>query len=315
MTRTTRPVAPSLALLLLAALLLAQRTAIATIAADDADAAGGATAAAARPASTSPPPPLGTNLAAVTDWTAQYPFVNHMRMARTWWSGTQDQWEDGRALPLDAQGNVRALASNQLARTILFTGVPADPALLGKTFVVRYQGDGDLAYSNAEVVSRSKGRDVVRLASSGEPSLIIALTRTNRRKPLSNVHLAPLGGVCLSNRYASVSDASACTNAADYVAFENAGNRVVFMPEFLASLRPLSFVVVLLFFGGALSVCGVCSSLVRNTPPRAPAKKPPPPSRKTPQQLPHPALYGLAAHQRLAQRHLEVAPITNTPGL
>ena len=101
--------------------------------------------------------PLGTNLAAVTDWTAgerawrgahdvqelslalvamkpgcsvavgiehpplrlktlaEYPFINHFKMARPWFPASASAWEDSsRPLSLDANGNVKALLPGQV---------------------------------------------------------------------------------------------------------------------------------------------------------------------------------------------------------
>ena len=74
--------------------------------------------------------PAGSNLAAITDFTAEYPFINHFQMARPWFSAPADgsAFQDDRPLSVDANGNIKALDINQVARTVLFTGNPPTPA-------------------------------------------------------------------------------------------------------------------------------------------------------------------------------------------
>lgn len=54
---------------------------------------------------------------------AEYPFVNHFKMARPWFSANATHWEDtARPLQLDSTGHVKALAPGQYARSVLFAG-------------------------------------------------------------------------------------------------------------------------------------------------------------------------------------------------
>src|SRR5690349_12432343 len=77
---------------------------------------------------------LGTNLTGVTDWSAEWAFVDAFKASRDWISGSATQWDDGRALDLDDAGWVRSLLPGQLARTIVLPAghYPAGP------YVVHY---------------------------------------------------------------------------------------------------------------------------------------------------------------------------------
>lgn len=75
-----------------------------------------------------------------------------MKMARPWFSGSAAQWEDPqRPLKLDAGGNVLRLLPGQVARTVLFSGRPADPGLALRQFLVLWEGQGALQYDNVDV--------------------------------------------------------------------------------------------------------------------------------------------------------------------
>lgn len=184
--------------------------------------------------------PLGSNLAAVTDYTAEYPFVDRFRMARPWFSGTADTFQDGRSLAKDRRGNVRSLLPGQVARSVLFTGAPADPALKGARFDVFHDGDGDLAYGNVRVLDRAPGHDAIELASPADPggelTVIFTVTRTDPDDPLRNVRVLPSGGICVRDPLHAVSDASHCP-AGEFRAFAEHHASIVFDPAFLTSIR------------------------------------------------------------------------------
>src|SRR4029079_15867450 len=62
---------------------------------------------------------LGTNLTGISDWSAEWAFVDAFKAVRDWISGSPSQWDDGRAVDVDADGWVRSLLPGQLARTLV----------------------------------------------------------------------------------------------------------------------------------------------------------------------------------------------------
>ncbi|MFA5942032.1 MAG: hypothetical protein WC809_21995 [Sinimarinibacterium sp.] len=185
--------------------------------------------------------PAGTNLAQVTDYTAEYPFINRFKQARAWISGNDQTFtfDDGRALDLDANDDVRSLLSDQVARTVLFTGLPADPGLANKRMVLRYAGEGSLRYDGrVEVLSQQPGRDVIRLLGGDartEATLIITLQSTNPDNPLRSIRLTPSGGVCASKPRVVVGSAADCADG-EYRSFERYQATLRFDPLFLSRL-------------------------------------------------------------------------------
>jgi hypothetical protein len=188
---------------------------------------------------------MGTNLAAPTDYGREYPFINYFKMARPWFSAPADgsAFQDERALDLDARGNVRSLAAGQVARSVLFTGAPADPGIAGRTFNLYFDGDGDFEVSNAAPGSfqqisarhyRFATRDIT--GPDDELILIITMTRNNPQQPVRNVRLMPGGGICASNPMLRVSSATNCPGG-DFLSFRAAHATIVFNPEFLAQIK------------------------------------------------------------------------------
>jgi len=61
-------------------------------------------------------PPLGTNLAAFSDGSTQWPLVDAFKMARLWAAKTP-----GEPLEIDENGNVKSLKPGQVAETVIYT--------------------------------------------------------------------------------------------------------------------------------------------------------------------------------------------------
>ncbi|PRW57604.1 Cellulose-binding domain [Chlorella sorokiniana] len=193
--------------------------------------------------------PIATNLAGVADWTTEYPFVNHFKMARPWFSANASHWEDtARPLLLDSSGHVKALAPGQYARSVLFAGSPPDPGLSSKRFVVLFSGSGTLEYGNVQVVSRQPGKDTIQLktVAAGQDTeliFIITLTATNPANPLRALRVLPAaGGICAGDPYKQVASAAACNSSTLYRSYAKAHAEILFMPQFLAGLRPYRMV-------------------------------------------------------------------------
>ena len=189
--------------------------------------------------------PLGTNLAQVEDYRSEYPFVNFMKMARPWFSGTATRFDDGRTLKKDANGNVASLLSGQQARSVIFTNTEApDVALSRKRFQIDYDGDGRLEFDNVTVRSRGasevNGSAVIEMRPVSGPgtdqTIILRLTRTNASNPLRNVRMVPLGGICAHNPTATVGAAANCAGN-NFRSFRANHATILFNPEFLANLR------------------------------------------------------------------------------
>lgn len=191
-----------------------------------------------------PDSPMGTNLTSVVDFSSEFPFADHFKQARPWISGNSRNgaFDDGRSLRLNGNGEITSLKTDQVARTVMFTGLPADPTLKDKKMIVRYDGEGRLEYNGqVTLLSRNPGRDVIQLKGGSEVDeaiVIINLVRTNAANPLRRVRMTPTGGISRSNPLKAVSSASAETTA-DFVSFEQAAtqNEIIFNPAFLNSIK------------------------------------------------------------------------------
>lgn len=191
--------------------------------------------------------PLGSNLSSPTDYTREYPFINHFKMARPWFSATSTQFQDGRALSLDARGNVTSLLEGQFARSVIFTGRPADPTVANRTWQFIFDGDGDFEFNNVQgqVTRTAPNRYVLKTnpipagADRNTIDLMVTVTmrRNNADNPVKNVRLLPLGGICVQDPTKTVGSAAACTTAKDFKSFAVFHKSIVFNPGFLGQIK------------------------------------------------------------------------------
>ena len=190
--------------------------------------------------------PLGSNLSSPTDYTREYPFINHFKMARPWFSGTVGSFQDGRTLSKDARGNVKSLLDGQVARSVIFTGAPADPGIANRTWQFIFDGDGDFDFNNVQgQVTRTGNRYVFKTnaipagADRNNIDLMVTvmMTRNNPDNPVKNARLLPLGGICVQDPTKTVLSAAACATTADFRSFAKFHKSIVFNPSFLGQIK------------------------------------------------------------------------------
>ena len=188
--------------------------------------------------------PLGSNLTSPTDYTREYPFINHFKMARPWFSATSTQFQDGRALSLDVRGNVTSLLAGQFARSVIFTGSPADPTIANRTWHLFFDGDGDFEFNNTQgAVSRPQANHYVLKTraitdrATDDLMITVTMTRNNRDNPVKNVRLLPAGGICRDNPLRTVASRAACTPETEFRSFANNHKTILFNPAFLNQIK------------------------------------------------------------------------------
>lgn len=188
--------------------------------------------------------PLGSNLSSPTDYTREYPFINHFKMARPWFSATSTQFQDGRALSLDVRGNVTSLLDGQFARSVIFTGSPADPTIANRNWHLFFDGDGDFEFNNTQgAVSRPQANHYVLKTraitdrATDDLMITITMTRNNLQNPVKNVRLLPGGGICRDNPLSTVASRVACVPETEFRSFAAAHKTILFNPAFLNQIK------------------------------------------------------------------------------
>ncbi|MHC4833082.1 MAG: hypothetical protein ACYTFH_04135 [Planctomycetota bacterium] len=150
-----------------------------------------AAATAAAKVGDDPLPRLGTNLDSVNDWGTMLPFADLFKTSRPWISGNAAtfEWDDGRPLDLDAEGWVRSLLPNQIARTLMLVDDTTLEVGSGR-WVVRYEGSGTLQYVHgATVISQSPGRDLIEVHPMAGGGIFMYLVATDPEDPLRRIRV------------------------------------------------------------------------------------------------------------------------------
>ncbi|MEM9073708.1 MAG: hypothetical protein AAGE52_34780 [Myxococcota bacterium] len=175
---------------------------------------------------------VGTNLAAPTYWSSNYPFVDQLKVADGWISGRGETWDDGRTIATDEHGWIRRLEPGQIARLFLIGGDQEHP---NGPMVVRYDGRGELQYKGSvRNLAQSEGRDTFVL--DGRDGLYMEIHSVDPENPIRNIRAYLPGGRCENDAFAFCTDESACEGRC--VPFEENADELPFHPEFLAESRP-----------------------------------------------------------------------------
>ena len=105
---------------------------------------------------------LGINLSGPADWSTDYPFVDVFRLSRKWISQNAGaKWGQGPELACDANGWITHLETNCWADTPLLTG--SNGHAPAGDYVCLYDGEGEINFQYAKVISREPGRIVVHI--------------------------------------------------------------------------------------------------------------------------------------------------------
>lgn len=154
--------------------------------------------------------PVGTNLAAIVDYSPEWPFVDAFKTARPWISSSESKWDDGRKLDLDEDGWVKSLKPGQRARALLFWSPDFHDHPAGEYEIV-YDGRGTLDFWPQKLVKQEPGRAVIQV--DPKQGIGIMITSTDATDPIRNIRVY-LPGLGTPSRTAT------------------------FRPEFLDSIRP-----------------------------------------------------------------------------
>ncbi len=133
-------------------------------------------------------PRLGMNLAALTDWGSELPFVDLFKTSRAWISQREGEgWGKGLPLPIDASGWVKSLPPGHYAETPMSN---IDGGFYsGGTYRVVYEGAGEIDFwGSARVVDRAAGRISIDVTPSKGP-IWLRLKKTDSSNPVRQIRL------------------------------------------------------------------------------------------------------------------------------
>jgi len=200
---------------------------------------------------------LGMNLGRPTYYSSDWSYINEFKRAGGWatscnpWIGQANcnnfatgtnagntgesalvNW-DANGYPLSLPAFSDPSVKYRYLSALLFQGDGGSHPV-GK-YVVLYDGEGRLEYSNARKVdAESKpGRDIVDVSNQ---QFSLLLTATNPANHLRNIRVIAPGGACASAAYTYVPDATRCT-AGDFKSLEALSATQTYHPSYIGDLR------------------------------------------------------------------------------
>lgn len=133
---------------------------------------------------------LGLNIAGLTDWDAEIPFVDEFHLAREWISQKEGEgWGKGPKLDLDEHGWIKSLAAGCLAETPLFTGT--NKHYPKGDYTVLYEGEGELKINvdgGATVKSSEPGKTILTTTPDSN-GWFVQIRKTNPQNYIRNIRV------------------------------------------------------------------------------------------------------------------------------
>ncbi|MGO8972894.1 MAG: cellulose-binding protein [Steroidobacteraceae bacterium] len=149
--------------------------------------------------------PLGIELAGISRWSPEMPFLDIMKANAGWITGNSSTFDTGeeKYLNLDSNGWPISLTAQSAPSAQRFTSLMVSLlSALPNTpngyypagqYIVLYSGQGTLAYrGDARLVSRSAGKDVINVATPTSAGIMIQLTATDPNRTgnyINNIRL------------------------------------------------------------------------------------------------------------------------------
>ena len=133
-------------------------------------------------------PRLGMNVAGISDWGAELPFVDIFKTSRAWISQQEGKnWGTGPALELDDHGWVKRLSTEGKC----FAELPFNTNLQGHcplgVYTVLYEGRGKLDFGGAKVISQTPGK--IQIEVGGDGSFFLRLRETDPADYVRNIRI------------------------------------------------------------------------------------------------------------------------------
>lgn len=127
-------------------------------------------------------PPLGTNLAAFSHGSTQWPLVNVFKMAAPWTS------PNGQPVEVDAHGNVKSLKEGQYAVTAIYTNGHYPKG----TYTLTWKGTGEFEANGPDKLT-ADGIGKALLEVSSTDQIVLRLKSIDSKDPVRDVRLVMPG--------------------------------------------------------------------------------------------------------------------------
>jgi hypothetical protein len=185
---------------------------------------------------------LGINTNEVFEQDASIPFVDLFRVATPFHENIRCRQQDKPCLSsaeVEYDNNGWPSKLNGAKAGVFFLRNIAIAALPEGDYKVLYDGEGDIEYlQNIELIARNKGNDTIRFNAREDGFMTAALqvVESNPDNPLKNIRILMPGGICQSDPFTHVSDASSCQSS-KFLDFERYYTKIIFNPDYLNFMK------------------------------------------------------------------------------
>ncbi|HQW80517.1 MAG TPA: hypothetical protein PLQ74_01465 [Pseudomonadota bacterium] len=195
--------------------------------------------------------PLGSNLASVTDFSDEFPFINLMKSSRDWIPGRagcfdcRDNPTCGGVCPVaidrDADGYVQSLQPNQEIRSVIYAG---DGLAIGHlpagSYTMLFDGSGSVNFFGVSNVQNPQPGRITFDIGSSNTNIGFNITATTTGNHLRNIRILPPGGVCANDERRSCDSGNPCSGGSTCNLYTSPGivDAQIFQPRFLVNAAP-----------------------------------------------------------------------------
>lgn len=179
--------------------------------------------------------PLGTNTNEVTEDDSSVPFIDLFKAALPFedarpWMTKGDVQYDEHGWPQDLRGGI--------AGTRFLSHLPIGTLPEG-FYSVLYEGEGTMQFGgDARRVDGTQGYELIEITAGGDQvfNASLRILDTNPQNHLRNIRILLPGGICNSNPYQRVDEASQCPQQ-DYLSFVDYHQQLIFNPAYLDFMK------------------------------------------------------------------------------
>ncbi len=129
---------------------------------------------------------VGINLAELTFYSTEYPFVDAFKLSAPFLHQADGRWTVETPMELRNDGYPARLAAGHFAGTLIFRDIDQFPS---GTYTCLYDGEGDIEFDYAaQVLERAPGR--IKVAVRNDPGgIYLTIRRTDPEDPVRNIRL------------------------------------------------------------------------------------------------------------------------------
>ncbi len=178
----------------------------------------------------------GMNITAASPFNTGPLFVDIMKSAQPF-KRTENL---KRGIKFDANGYPMSLPKGEMVESFYMAGFKKGEVPEGH-YTVRYDGEGQLGFFGAEIVSEEKGKYVIDIqfpADGSEVNKSIIIRETVPSDPIRNIRILMAGGICANDPLHHVTSADQC--AGNYMSFSDHYGEILYNPDMLRFLKDFS---------------------------------------------------------------------------